>query len=355
MSSNMSVNASDVGLIVQGTLIFLSSLVAVLGYFIQSKMRLKEKQREKKMQDATKLNDIKLARIREKATKFIGPAAENAMTIGSHLSYLRDYTEKVYPEEWKRFRAQENGPGVGWNNGPGTEGPQTNKRNWNGQWNRRWTLVGSEIEQLMREDPTSPYAVNYRQNMRAVVETNGRPLALLINLHGQSLQHWGNKAEYKKKFPVAATNGMLRNLFPVQLVRWVAEMDQIIKQQWDKEVFASFWPVVNPYPTQIWSHFTSMMTAIRELEVELGLASHQISKDSWALGGETHGMTADEIIAHQARLQKKAEVAGSSAESSSSSSSKDEESRKKKEKRKLGKYAVVGAVGGAVVAAIVPK
>lgn len=346
--SSVSANASDVGLIVQGSLILLSSLVAVFGYFIQSKMRLKEKHREKKLQDATKLNDLKLARIREKATIFIGPATEHAMTIGSHLSYLRDYTERVYPEQWKRFRDRENTVGIGWNNGPGTEGPQTNQRNWRGEWNRRWTLVGSEIEQLMRDDPNSEYAINYRQNIRAVIDTNGIPLSNLINQYGQSLQHWGNKDEYKKEFPIAASNGMLRNLFPVQMVRWIAEMNQIIKNQWDKNVFKSFWPVVNPYPTQLWSHFTSMMTSIRKLEVELGLAHHHIQKDSWAFGNDTFGMTDEEIAAHNAKTKN---------EKSSNGSSKidDETKLKQKDKTKLGKYAVVGAVGGAAVASLIPK
>jgi hypothetical protein len=327
--SSVSANASDVGLVVQGTLIFLSSLVAVAGYFIQSKMRVKEKQREQRMLAATKLNDMKLQRIREKATIFVGPAAENAMTIGSHLSYLRDYTEKVFPEQWKRFRDKENTIGIGWNDGPGEEGPQTNKRQWNGEWNRRWSLVGKEIEEMMKEHPQSAYAIHYRENIRALLEMNCLPLALLINQYGQSLQHWGNKDGYKMKFPVAANNGMLRNLFPVQMVRWIGEMQQIVKNRWDKGIFDCFWPKINPYPCQIWSHFTSMMTQIRELEVECGLAQHHISKDSWIIGNESHGMSEEEIAIETKSQEKK--------------------------KKKMGKYAVAAGVGGAVVAAVLPK
>ena len=36
--SNVGANASDVGLIVQGTLIFLSAVVAVIGYLVQAKL-----------------------------------------------------------------------------------------------------------------------------------------------------------------------------------------------------------------------------------------------------------------------------------------------------------------------------
>ena len=73
-------NASDVGLIVQGTLILLSSLVAVSGYFVQAKMRSRARERERATESQTKLNDLKLERVREKASVFIGPAAQMAMT-----------------------------------------------------------------------------------------------------------------------------------------------------------------------------------------------------------------------------------------------------------------------------------
>ena len=45
-AANNSTNASDVGLIVQGTLIFLSAVVGVLGYVIQSRLSQKEAARQ---------------------------------------------------------------------------------------------------------------------------------------------------------------------------------------------------------------------------------------------------------------------------------------------------------------------
>ena len=45
-TANNSTNASDVGLIVQGTLIFLSAVVGVLGYVIQSRLSQKEAARQ---------------------------------------------------------------------------------------------------------------------------------------------------------------------------------------------------------------------------------------------------------------------------------------------------------------------
>ena len=59
--------------IIQGVLILLSSLVAVAGYFVQSKMKLKERQREQEMQHREYLRKMKLERLREQMDVFLGP------------------------------------------------------------------------------------------------------------------------------------------------------------------------------------------------------------------------------------------------------------------------------------------
>ena len=53
-------NASDVGLIVQGTLIFLSAVVAVLGYLVQSKLKRKEEKLASERQHDAEIRQLKL-------------------------------------------------------------------------------------------------------------------------------------------------------------------------------------------------------------------------------------------------------------------------------------------------------
>ena len=60
-----SASASDVGLIVQGVLILLSSLVAIGGYIVQGKMRSKERAREIVDKQRELSNQKKIERIQE--------------------------------------------------------------------------------------------------------------------------------------------------------------------------------------------------------------------------------------------------------------------------------------------------
>ena len=116
--------------------------------------------------------------------------------------------------------------------------------------------------------------------MRAIVKNYAMPMALLIERHGQSLHMWGDKEEYKQRFPCAANNGMLRNLFPVQLCRWAFEFNEIIERDWEKKNFTFLFPAVNPYPFCLVIHTTRMITMARSVENDLGLAEHKILADA---------------------------------------------------------------------------
>ena len=58
-----SAKASDVALIVQGTLIFLSAVIGVLGYIVQSNMRAKERVKENEEIRKRKNLDLKVEQI----------------------------------------------------------------------------------------------------------------------------------------------------------------------------------------------------------------------------------------------------------------------------------------------------
>ena len=81
-------NASDIGLIVQGTLIFLSAIVAVFGYIVQGKLKSKEQKREHEAQQALSLSNAKLDRVREQIRTFVGPAFSFAMS--SHMQIVTE-------------------------------------------------------------------------------------------------------------------------------------------------------------------------------------------------------------------------------------------------------------------------
>jgi hypothetical protein len=82
--SNQVSNLNDIfaySQIIQGTLIFLSALVGVAGYVVQSKMKGKERQMELDLAHDAHLKQLRLERTREQLSTFAGPASMYTMAI----------------------------------------------------------------------------------------------------------------------------------------------------------------------------------------------------------------------------------------------------------------------------------
>lgn len=311
--------ASDIGLIIQGTLILLSAIVAVVGYYVQARLKAKERAREIANANATRNTEMRLGRLRSKISDFVGPASQQCLNIVTGFGYVKDRFKEWYPEEMKRWDDEREALGL------------SMKRFYQGHWNKTWSIIGPYCEEILKnESSISPEAKRHRDiycmNMRALVENFVEPLSKLIQRNGQHLQHWGDKEDYKKRFPCAASNGLLRNLFPTQLCRFQGEFKEILKM-WDRGDYSLLFPIVNPFPRAIIMHFMRMLTALRELENEAGIASHAVYRD---------------LAGSQEEEEKQIEQKVSAAL-----------------KKKKGKYAVVaataGSVAGGVVASVVGK
>ena len=83
--SNRSANASDVGLIVQGSLIFLSAIVAILGYSVQAHFKKKERRHEMEEKHRDYLRKTQLDSLRIKMRTFVGPATQLAMSAWNSM------------------------------------------------------------------------------------------------------------------------------------------------------------------------------------------------------------------------------------------------------------------------------
>ena len=250
-------SASDIGLIVQGTLILLSAIVAVCGYYVQGRLKSKERQREISDQRREAALQVRLETLRQKISIFVGPCVQHCLNIQTNFGYLTDWAKERYPTEHKLHMDEMEAKGF------------TGKRHWQGHWNKKYTIVGKGIEQIVKDEPNSELGRNYRRSMRCTVEKYAVPLADLINQHGQYLQHWGDKEAWKKKFPGSASNGLARNLFPTQMVRWTHEYLEILKA-WDEKDFTDVFPVINPFPGNCIMQFTAMISDLREMENEAG-------------------------------------------------------------------------------------
>ena len=80
--------ASDAALVVQGLLIFSAAIVGVIGYYVQSKLAGKARQREIVAARKEHLRQLELARVREKLDTFIGPVSHLFHSFSSQLLEL---------------------------------------------------------------------------------------------------------------------------------------------------------------------------------------------------------------------------------------------------------------------------
>ena len=53
-----------------------------------------------------------------------------------------------------------------------------------------------------------------------------------------------------------------------------------IEDRWDKGDFTQLAPVVDPYPACIVAHFSTMISALREEENELGIGDHLVYEEN---------------------------------------------------------------------------
>ena len=75
---------------------------------------------------------------------------------------------------------------------------------------------------VVQKDPMHECAVYYRDFMTHTINEFGIPLSKLIESMLDTCKS-GNRKRVSKKYPIAAKNGMLRNLFLVQYSRWIVE------------------------------------------------------------------------------------------------------------------------------------
>ncbi len=226
-------NASDLGLIVQGTLIFLSACVGVFGYLVQARSKQKQYLRE-----------TQIRYLRHVLDEIIGPA----QSLGSSAKKMRGefYASVVYRGRGMTYKEHMND----------IFGEGAMRRIIDGKLCQYRRFVSSETEVEMTNNPQGFLATQYRRFMRIFVRQYHRPLADLIKLKHCSLP-LPSRDEFKRRFP-GHKSGTLRKTFWLWQASWTAEMEAIIAEEWDQGIFKTWFPVITPFPT----HLTSLNTGI---------------------------------------------------------------------------------------------
>ena len=247
---------SDLGLIVQGTLILLSSVVAVIGYLIQSNLRKKERNEMKR-----------LDRLTEKFKSFISPAQGYAFQfmVFCLLDLPKIVAECGYDAEIKKHQ-QEMGKN-GWTMG----------NMFSGKVNLLNTFVGKELEQQIVNNPKTELANIYRASFRSAIEMNAVPLAELIRTKFFHLAHFQPIYEWKKMFPCEANAITARATFFLQFVSFT-ESCVIMLKEWDKKNYSKCFPYMS-YPSGINWDLNFQAQYVREQEVKFNVADNMTDED----------------------------------------------------------------------------
>ena len=277
--------ASDTALIVQGVLIFSAAVVGVIGYYVQSRLAAKARQREIKDARAEHLRQLELQRVREKLDNFIGPVSHLCHSWGSQLQKLESFFgRKHFPDEHAQHK-----------------GIFTEKGGWAAAFQGKGEFAyrdgmfmaeaGTAVSKKITEDPSSEAAVLYRKTMKRMVMDYAVPAAELIKKYAGHLQEWTTNDEFKKSYSQYASNGLGRNLFFIDFQSFAFEFRDLI-MDWENGDYTTAWPIINLYHLNMWTYPTQMITRIREIENGFGSGKHAVSH-SFVIEDGTEIVTGD--------------------------------------------------------------
>jgi hypothetical protein len=174
--------ASDTALIVQGLLIFSAAVVGVIGYYVQSKLAAKARQRELLIARQEHLRQLELSRIREKLDTFIGPVSFLQHSFsGQLLGTVQVRMGEFFPQEHAQHKALFKEKG-GW---PAAFQGKAKFALMDGIY---FGEAGASVSRQLTSAPDSEAAQLYRQVMRRLVLDYAVPLADLIKAYGGHLQ-----------------------------------------------------------------------------------------------------------------------------------------------------------------------
>ena len=339
-ASNRSVNASDAGLIVQGSLILLSAVVALLGYSVQANLKKKERRAEIEENHRDYLRKAELDLLRTKLRTFVGPATQLALCAWNCM-WRNCFVANSIGDMGAREASGAGAPLVNlnslaggdrvhnyWNNPPekGGMGFSFFPGMMKGTFNGVLSFVGPDVEKEISAAPESPLARHYFKFCRRVVKRYCAPLRDMLLQHCQTLDIRHSAAEFKDEFPVLKSAGWLRNLLYIDLIEWVNCFEEIFVE-WDAGNYDVVYPPEVAYPLQLTRLMTNQLTEIREKETELGTAQHKV------LAGASE----------EDRIKKMETSSGTTGKSTDAPA---------KEAPAKGKYVAAGGVAGAVGAAV---
>lgn len=269
--------ASDVGLVVQGTLILLSAIIAVLGYVVQNRLKEQARLKERERDRVERYRHTHLKHEREMLHEIIGPL-QGLVQLGSTM--IQDFGMSVEsiekrPEYWLRCSGS-------------SEDLQRNMRS-EGALSTGTPFLTPGIVSKIDGDPGGHLARQYRSTMRSAMRTFFSPASELICQHMNSLS-FPTREEFIRMYPNRRGDPQLRKTMLLQFAGWTAAMNQLIEEEWDKGDFSHTFPPFHQFPNRLVPYLVHLLDSCRETikkltdgEIAFGNVPWEVEIKSWEM------------------------------------------------------------------------
>ena len=250
--------------IVQAVAILLSASLAMLGYFLKSRLDLSREERQ-----------LRLSRVREKLSQFVAPAMFSTVAL---YTFIIDFLHHLYDMPEHDFPAV---LGKVFDDCPAIRQGETPFQAWvKRKINSTNKLVGRAEMQAMALNPHGELAKRYRKFCIIMVKSYCRPLSDLVKAKAPDLAEYPSVEEFKRDFPCLADKTGLRHYLFIQLQNFTDEFEYIIDENWSNGDFSKLHPEIYQLPFQMGPFLSQMMDKLKASEEKWTHKAIQHNKSS---------------------------------------------------------------------------
>lgn len=231
--------------IIQGVLIALSAIIAVVGYRVQASLNRKQHVRE------TALKDTKIL-----LKDSVGPAQGYAYKLD--FMWLQFVCNFVYAadgnigtDDWRGAFAKVTGD------------PDAISAFMKGAgYMHQSSFIGKAKEDEIRANPKGRLAIEYRRFVRRALKDGFKPLAALLK--DFNIFPVPSITQFKRMYPYFATSFSLRKTIFLETLTFVSELEYLVEQEWDVEKdYAKLFPVSSRWNRAVTGYLAAQVTELK--------------------------------------------------------------------------------------------
>ena len=324
--SNVGANASDVGLIVQGTLIFLSAVVAVIGYLVQAKLARSAAAHDIQTARAERHKDARLQSLQNQLSNLIGPV-QSLIQTGHNMVFTTAARNAKLGTMQYYMSVMGGKEGMSKH----MKGEKIGLRTW---------LMPDQVEEIA-QTPKCKVGKEFRMMMECALEECFSPAAEILKRNMNDLPV-PSREDFIAMFPVYKNEAQLRKKPIVEFIAWTYEMNKIVSREWSQGEFSRVHGSID-FPIILNKYLIMMLDKVKE-EITM-LTSSEFSFNLIS--------TSEEYTKIQKMVTQQLEE--NSPKQGSTSPAKGEPKSEKKNGKKYITGAVAGALDTAVLASVVSE